>query len=147
VSVINSQKLIGATKFEPQQKVRLKSINGLIVETHGLVETDIIEGSIQIPFEFQLVSHQADIDGDGILGKDFLQKMKAQICYENNTVKYKGEHFKFAKTLIRKEQMEKKKNDSAVRIITLQKRSETIVQLPVDFEDNQKEGLLEKCEL
>jgi hypothetical protein len=34
-----------------------------------------------------------------------------------------------------------------VRTITLQKRSETIVQIPVECEDNQKEGLIEKCEI
>ncbi|PNF26465.1 hypothetical protein B7P43_G15375 [Cryptotermes secundus] len=32
-------------------------------------------------------------------------------------------------------------------MITLQERSETIVKLPVEVEDNQKEGILEKCKL
>jgi hypothetical protein len=41
--------------------------------------------------------------------------------------------------------MEKKSRE--VRTITLQKRSETIVQIPVDSDDNQKEGLIEKCEI
>jgi hypothetical protein len=48
VPVLNSKKLIGATEFEPQQKVTLRSEKGSIMETHGLVETDIIEGSISI---------------------------------------------------------------------------------------------------
>jgi hypothetical protein len=46
-----------------------------------------------------------------------------------------------------KAQVEKEEGESAVRTITLQKRSEIIVKIPVDAEDNQREGLLEKCEL
>jgi hypothetical protein len=33
--VIKSQKLIGTTEFEPQQKVRLKSVDGSIVRPTG----------------------------------------------------------------------------------------------------------------
>jgi hypothetical protein len=79
VSVINSKKLINTTEFEPQQKVRLKSVHGSVVETHGLVKAQVLGGNMSIPMELQLVSKQVDIEGDGILGKDFLQKMKAQI--------------------------------------------------------------------
>jgi hypothetical protein len=147
VSVLSSKKLIGETRFEPLQKVRLKSANGSIVETHGLVKAEIMEKDVSIPFNFQLVSHQLDMEGDGILGKDFLQEMRAQICYRNNTVTFNGERFNAKKTLLSKAQLEKEKGEHAVRTITLQKRSETIVKIPVDTEEYQKEGLLEKCEL
>jgi hypothetical protein len=89
---------------------------------HRLVKTEIKESSIPVPFEFQPVRHQ--VDTDGILRKDFLQKMKAQICYESSTVEFKGKHFNFAKTLINKEQLEKEKFDSAVKTITLQKKNQ-----------------------
>jgi hypothetical protein len=72
------------------------------------VKTDTIEGSIPILFYFQLVSYQVDLHGNGILWKDFLNKMKAPICYENNTVEFNGKHFSFAKTLINVSQMGKK---------------------------------------
>jgi hypothetical protein len=39
------------------------------------------------------------------------------------------------------------KNSREVRTITPQKRSEMIVQIPADCEDNQKEGVIEKCEI
>jgi hypothetical protein len=94
--------------------------------------------------EFQLVNKQVDL-GDGILGIDFLTKMKAQICYESKSVKFKWNNFSFEKRLKNKEQVEKKSRK--VRTITLQKRSETIVQIPVDCEGNLKEGLIEKCEI
>jgi hypothetical protein len=48
VPVVNSKKLICAAEFELQQNVRLKSENGSIMEKHGVVKTDIVEGSILI---------------------------------------------------------------------------------------------------
>jgi hypothetical protein len=145
VSVINSKKLISTTEFEPQQKVRLKCVDGSIVETHGLVKAQVLEGNMSIPMELQLVSKQVDLEGDGILGKDFLQQMKAQICYKNKKVRFKWKKFSFEKNLTNRRQIGNKSRE--VRTITLQKRSETIVQMPVDCEDNQKEGLIEKCEI
>jgi hypothetical protein len=61
VSVRNSQKVIGTTKFDPQRKIRIKSVNGAIVETHGVVEANILEGSESVLVEFQLVSKQVDL--------------------------------------------------------------------------------------
>jgi hypothetical protein len=40
----------------------------------------------------------------------------------------------------------KKRKGKEVRTITLKRRSETIVQVHVDCEDGQKEGLIEKRE-
>jgi hypothetical protein len=89
VSVINSKKLISTAEFQPQQKVRLESVDGSVVETLGLVKAQVLEGKLSIPIEFQLVNKQVDIEGNGILGKDFLQRMKAQICYESRRVNFK----------------------------------------------------------
>jgi hypothetical protein len=71
-------------------------------------------------------------------------KIKAQLCYESKSVKFMWKNFSFEKKLTNTEQMAKSRE---VRTITLQKRSETILQIPVDCEDNQKEGLIEKCEI
>jgi hypothetical protein len=74
VSIVYSKKLIGTTEFEPRQKVIFKSVDGSIVETYGLVQAHLLEEKMSIPVEFQLVNQQVDIEGDGILGRDFLQK-------------------------------------------------------------------------
>jgi hypothetical protein len=47
-----------------------------------------VEGSLQIPFRFQLVIKQFDLLGDGILGRDFLKQMQAQICYQSRTLTF-----------------------------------------------------------
>jgi hypothetical protein len=90
------------------------------------------------------VSNQVDLDG--ILGKDFVQKMKAQICYGNNPVRFNWRHLSFEKVLVIKNQV-RRGRDSSMKTITMQKRSETIVKLPVEVEDNQREGIVEKCNL
>jgi len=62
--------------------VHVKSVEVSVIETHGSIETWIWEGGMDIPFQFQLVSKQVDLKGDGILGCDFLELMQAQICYK-----------------------------------------------------------------
>lgn len=145
VSVIKSKRLIGSTRLDPQRKVRLKSVDGSIIETHGVVKARVEEGKLKIPMEFQLVSKQVDLEGDGIIGKDFLEKMGAQICYRSKTVKFEWNNFSFEKKLKSREEIGKESRE--VKTISLRKRSETIVQVPIDCEDGLKEGLIEKCEL
>jgi hypothetical protein len=60
----------------------VKSVKGSVIETHGSIETKILEGPLHIPFRFQLVSKQVDLLGNGRLGRDFLKQMQAQICYQ-----------------------------------------------------------------
>jgi hypothetical protein len=146
VSIIKSEKLIGSTEFEPREKVKLKGVEGSIVETHGSVNARIHEGNATIPVVFQLVSKQVDIQGDGILGKDVLQKMKAKICYENRILELKGETFTICKPL--QDQYHSGKGESGRgRMLTLSGRSETVVRIPVACEENQTEGLIEKRQL
>jgi hypothetical protein len=52
-----------------------------MIETHGSLETQVLEGEMSIPYPLQLVSKQVDLKGDGILGRDFLKAMQARICY------------------------------------------------------------------
>ena len=79
ISLIKSERLVGTTKFEPEERVRMKSVDGSIIETHGSIRANTVEGALQIPFSFQLVSKQVELVGDGILGWDFLQQMQAQM--------------------------------------------------------------------
>lgn len=60
VPVIKSKKLISTTEFELQRKVRLKGVDGSVVETHRLVKAQAIEGNMSVPIEFQLVIRQIE---------------------------------------------------------------------------------------
>ena len=62
-SLLKSKRLIGTKEFEPQNRVRIRSVDGSVLETHGSIETNIFEGLTQIPFCFQLVSNQIGLQG------------------------------------------------------------------------------------
>jgi hypothetical protein len=94
------------------------------------------------------VSKQIDITGDGILGRDFLQRTRAQICYENRTLTLHYAGKVVHKKLCHAGTKENFSNvDQTVSGITLQPRSETIVRLPVVRGTVGSEGSLEKTEL
>lgn len=65
---MKSKLLLGTVKFEPKEKVRVKSVDGTIIETHGSIKATVREGQVKVPFTYQLVSNQVDIQGDGIVG-------------------------------------------------------------------------------
>ena len=87
------------------------------------------------------MSHQIDLRGDGILGRDFLKGMQAHICYKEMllTLQYKS-------TTVRKklgplpELKSKNFLDRGVNKLTLPARAEVIVQLPVTEESSVKEA-------
>jgi hypothetical protein len=58
ISIVKRHKLIGSTRFDPQQKVKLKSIDGSVVETLRLVEAQVRERKLTILMKFQLVNKQ-----------------------------------------------------------------------------------------
>jgi hypothetical protein len=39
ISLLQSYKLLGTAKFEPKDRVRVKSVEGSVIETHGSIET------------------------------------------------------------------------------------------------------------
>jgi hypothetical protein len=88
ISWLKVQKLSGTAEFESKEKVRIKSVEGSVIETHGSIEAKIQEGDVEIPFQFQLVSQQVDLKGDGILGRDFLTQVQAQICYKTRSLTF-----------------------------------------------------------
>jgi len=92
ISLVKSQKLLSTAGYEPKDRVRVKGVDGSLIETHGSVETKILESEISIPYRLQLVSKQVDVRCDGILGRDFLQAMSASICYKERALVfwYKG---------------------------------------------------------
>jgi len=82
ISLVQSYKLLGTAEFEPKDSVRVKSVEESVIETHGSIETRLREGGIDIPFYLHLVSKQVDLEGDGILGRDFFKSIKVRICYK-----------------------------------------------------------------
>jgi len=62
---------LSTAEFEPRDRVRVKCVEGSIIETHGSLETQLQEGDMNIPYHVQLVSKQVDLKGDGILGRNF----------------------------------------------------------------------------
>jgi hypothetical protein len=88
ISLLNSKRLLGTTEFEPRDRVRVKSVEGSIIETRGSIEIKILKGPVHIPFCFQLVSKQVDLLGDRFLGRDFLKQMQAKICYYSRTLTF-----------------------------------------------------------
>ena len=41
ISLVKSKKLLGTGEFEPRDRVRVKSVDGSILETHGSIETRV----------------------------------------------------------------------------------------------------------
>lgn len=149
VSLLKSEKLIGTVTFEPREKRKIKSVDGSVTETHGAIETRIREGNIEVPFTFQLVSKQVDIACDGILGRDFLQKTQAKICYETGTLTFRHKNVEVKKKLLSgtKGKGQLIERHRRVETITLPRRSEVIVKLPVAAGTSVTEGLLERKEI
>jgi hypothetical protein len=91
VSLLKGNKLIGTTEYDPEDKVKVKCVEGSPMETLGVLEARIEISNSSIVHDFQLVNKQLDIPCDGILGRDFLRRTKAVVCYESRTVTLNGE--------------------------------------------------------
>jgi hypothetical protein len=71
ISLIKSTKLIGEAEFDPERRVNVKSVEGFVVQTYGIIDVEVREGNFIVRFPFHLVNKQADLVYDGILGRDF----------------------------------------------------------------------------
>jgi hypothetical protein len=99
------------------------------------------EGTMKIPITFQLVGKQVDIPCDGILGRDFLTRVGANICYEKGTLTLGLGSNKVHKVLTSVETREQTKRN---RKLELPGRTEMVVSLPVEGITENYEGLTEK---
>jgi hypothetical protein len=97
ISLVKSEKLLSTAEFEPRDRVLVKSTEGPMIETHGSLKTQILEGEISIPYRLQLVSKQIDLKGDGILGRDFLKAMRARICYKERVLVFNTRGFLYVR--------------------------------------------------
>jgi hypothetical protein len=144
VSLIKSPKLICTTEFDPSDRVRVKCVDGSIVETHGTIDTCVREGKKKIHFKFQLVNKQVDLAYDGIIGRDFLRNAKARICFKSNMVVFDTPDGEWIKAIGEKSMG---KGNPRVCIVQVPGRSETIVKIPVENGIEGAEGIVEKMEL
>ena len=147
ISLLKSRRLLETAEFEPRDRLPVKSVEGSVIETHGSIETKILEGPLQIPFRFQQVSKQVDLLGDGILGRDFLKQMQAKICYQSRTLTftYAGVTIKSLSSNSSGNKLENSR-ERAGRI-RIPPRSESIVRLPAETGSTPAEGLVERKEL
>jgi hypothetical protein len=70
ISLLKGAKLIGSTEYNPEGKVRVKSVNRSWIETHGMISATIKLMNSMVTHEIQLVHKQVDIPCNRILGRD-----------------------------------------------------------------------------
>ena len=114
------------------------------MEPHGVLEARIELRNSSIVHNFQLVNKQVDIPCDGILGRDFLQCAKANLCYESRTVTLNEE---ICKMVDKAKQLElREPNVRKIGQIKLPPRTERIVKVPV-MPGSPLVGITYKCEI
>jgi len=127
--------------------VRVKGVDGSLIETHGRVETKILESEISIPYRLELVSKQVDVRCDGILGRDFLQAMSASICYKETASVFWYEGTCVRKKLTFLPETERETLRDGRLKLKLPARTEMVVQVPMEVGPRTQEGVVEKAEL
>jgi hypothetical protein len=81
ISLITSTKLLGDAVSDPNRKIRVRGVDGSIVQMYGVIQVGIQE-NFRGRFPLHVVSKQIDFVHDGVLASYFLQSTKAKICYE-----------------------------------------------------------------
>jgi hypothetical protein len=124
ISILKPDKLDKTKQFDPEGRVKVKGVSGSSIRTLGTVQAIMYEGTVKIPFTFELVGKQVDIPCDGILGTDFLTRAGANICYEKGL----GSN-KVHKVLTSVNTMEQTKGKWKLE---LPGRTEMVVSLPME---------------
>ena len=144
ISLIKPGNLDKSRKYDPKGRVRVKSVSGAVFETLGTVRVVTCEGPLSVPFTFQLLGKQVDIQCDGKLGRDFLTHAGAKICYESGTVTFGKGREKVHKLMT---PAKAEGNCRATRRLVLPRRAELVVRLPVEGRSRDGEGITEKREI
>jgi hypothetical protein len=144
ISLLKGNKLIGTTEYNPEKKVKVKCVEGSPMETHCVVEARIELSNSSILHEFQLVNKQVAILCDGMLGRDFLQNTRANVCYDSRTVTLNGEACKMAGKTKHLEAGEP--NMRKIGQIKSPPRTESIVRVPVEPR-SPLVGITNKCQI
>jgi hypothetical protein len=56
IGLVKSYKFWGTDEFEPKDRVRVKSVEGSVIETYESIETRIRERETDVPYRLELVS-------------------------------------------------------------------------------------------
>lgn len=131
-------------RFEPDNKVKVKSVNGSVIEILGTVKTVAKADFWKMPFMFHLVNKQVDVPCDGITGRDFFERSGAQICYATRTLRLGTGSDKVSKALL---PLSTEGLTRAIRRLVLPSRTELVVRLPVKVELCSREGITAKQEI
>jgi hypothetical protein len=144
ISLLKPDNLDKTKQYDPEGRVQVKSVNGSIIQTLGAVQANMYDGSVKIPFTYQLVDKRIDLPCDGILGRDFLTHAGAKICYETETLTLGPGSTKIHKVL---SPLNAEGQSRQIRRLVLPSRAESVVRLPVEGTTKTGEGLTEKQEL
>jgi len=49
ISLVKSEKLLVMDEFEPRERVCVKSLEGSMIEIHGSLETQVLQGEMSFP--------------------------------------------------------------------------------------------------
>jgi len=102
------------------------------------------EGSVRIPFTFQLVDKQIDLPCDGIIGRYFLAHTGAKTCYGTGILMLRARSDRLHKVL---SPIDAKSQPKRIWRLELPGRTEIEVRLPVEGITIYDEGLTEKQEI
>jgi hypothetical protein len=144
ISLLKPDNLDKTKQYDPKGRVQVKSVSGSVIQSLGAVQAIMYEGSVSIPFTFQLVDKRIDLPCDGILGRDFLTRAGAKICYETGTLTLGTGSTKIHKVL---SPINAKEQSRQIRRLVLPSRVESVVRLPVEGTTSTGEGLTEKTRI
>jgi hypothetical protein len=122
--------------------MKVKSVDGSVVQTYGVIEAEVQEGNFRIKFPFHLVNKQVDLVCDGILGKDFLHRPKAHICFASNRVAFEANGRKVTKRMFGITDRLTGWHKKAVRL----PRKSELVEFQVKRRENRAGRLIRKLE-
>ena len=86
ISLLKPDNLDTTKPFVPEGMVHVKSVSRFVIRVKGTVQAIMYEGSVRIPFTFQLADKQVDLPCNGILGRDFLAHAGTKISYETGVL-------------------------------------------------------------
>jgi hypothetical protein len=141
--LIRCTKLIGEAEFDPDHRVKVKSVDGSIVQTYGVIKVEVQEGNFRVRFPYHLVNKQVDLVYDRILGMDFLQRTKANISYVSNRVTFEADGHKVMKEMF---STTGKHMEGHAKSMSLPKGSEITVELPAEKGEEGAKGIIDKLQ-
>lgn len=144
ISLLKPHNLDKTKQFDSEGRVQVKSVSGSTIQTMGAVLAVMYEGSVRIPFIFQLDDKRINFPCDGIIGRDYLAHAGAKICYETGILTLGTGSTKIRKVLSR---INAKSQPKGIRRLVLPGRAEIVVRLPVEGTRRTDEGLTVKQEI